>query len=109
MAQPRSLTPAMFQILVALAPGASHGYGIMLELGAMDVNLGPGTLYRSIKQLLDARLIVETETDDDRKRMYELTDAGAAIAADEARRLEALLGKARRAGLLTHPSLGASR
>jgi DNA-binding PadR family transcriptional regulator len=107
--QPKALTPAMFQILVALAHGPSHGYGIMLELGGMDVKLGPGTLYRSIKQLLEAGLIAETETDDERRRLYELTDAGAELAAAEAQRLDALIGKARRAGLLTHPSLGTSR
>ena len=59
-----ALTSAQFHILLTLAEGERHGYGIMQEIlrrtgGAME--LGPGTLYRSIKQLLGRRLITEVE------------------------------------------------
>ena len=57
-----ALTPAQFHILLTLADGSRHGYGIMQEIrertgGALE--LGPGTLYRSIKQLLGRGLIAE--------------------------------------------------
>ena len=40
------LTPAVFHIMLALAGGESHGYGIMLEVERLtsgQLNLGPGT------------------------------------------------------------------
>ncbi|HEX8982158.1 MAG TPA: PadR family transcriptional regulator, partial [Ktedonobacterales bacterium] len=58
-----SLTPAMFHILLALADTERHGYGIMREVErASDgtFQLGPGTLYRSIKQMLALGLIEES-------------------------------------------------
>ena len=58
------LTPAVFQILLALSGGERHGYAIMREVEAStqgQLRIGPGTLYRSIKQMLAQGLIVETE------------------------------------------------
>jgi len=95
-----TLTGAEFRILLALVDGARHGYGIMQEvLRNTDgtVRLGPGTLYRSIKQLLASGLIVESEArpaaevDDQRRRYYRLTDLGRREVAAEARRLERLV------------------
>jgi DNA-binding PadR family transcriptional regulator len=101
------LTPAMFGILLALSAGEKHGYAVMQEVrGITGAKLGPATLYRSIKQLLSAGLIAEAderpdpELDDERRRYYRLTAAGEAIAAEEARRLSAILKVARIRGLL---------
>ena len=61
------LTPAVFNILLALADGEKHGYGIMLEVDANtngQVKMGPGTLYGSIKRMLAAGLYVTLNTDD---------------------------------------------
>ena len=58
------LTPAVFNILLALADGEKHGYGIMLEVEANtqgQVIMGPGTLYGSIKRMLQAGLIEESD------------------------------------------------
>lgn len=94
------LTPAVFHILLALADGERHGYGIMLEVTARSdgsVRLGPGTLYGSIKRLLAGGLIVESgerpdpALDDERRRYYRLTDFGARVAAAEAARLAGLV------------------
>jgi len=55
-------TPATFTILLALADGERHGYGIMQEAAAItggQVRLGPGTLYRTIQRLLADGLIAE--------------------------------------------------
>jgi len=79
------LTPAVFQILLALADRERHGYGIMQEIENRTegkVQLGPGTLYGSIKRMIKDRLIVESaerpdpELDDERRRYYRLTDFG---------------------------------
>ena len=91
------LTPAVFNILLALADGEKHGYGIMLEVEANtkgQVLMGPGTLYGSIKRMLQASLIEESderidpEMDDPRRRSYyRLTDLGRRILRMEAERL----------------------
>jgi hypothetical protein len=58
------MTPAMFNILLALADGEKHGYAIMLEVEANTqgaVKMGPGTLYGSIKRMLASGLIEECD------------------------------------------------
>jgi DNA-binding PadR family transcriptional regulator len=100
----------MFLVLVALAGEARHGYAIMREVeeetgGA--VRLGPGTLYRSIKRLLDDGLIEESDDPDDpddpardaRRRYYRLTAPGERAARAEAERLDRVLRLARRSAL----------
>ena len=54
-----ALTPAMHHILLALLEGDRHGYAIMQAIEVIsrgEMRLGPGTLYTSIKKLLDAKL-----------------------------------------------------
>jgi DNA-binding PadR family transcriptional regulator len=101
------LTPAMFGILLALSEGEKHGYAVMQEVRRITgTKLGPATLYRSIKQLVSTGLIAESdarpdpELDDERRHYYCLTAAGEAIAADEARRLSAIVHAAQIRGLL---------
>lgn len=56
------LTPAVFHILLALADGEKHGYSIMQEVARITngtVQMGPGTLYGTIKRMLEAHLIAE--------------------------------------------------
>ena len=103
------LTPAVFHILLALADGESHGYGIMQDVERFtngDTRLGPGTLYRSIQRMLVDGLIEELaislhdEADEDRRRYYRLTAKGLAVAKREARRLADLVDASRHRGLL---------
>jgi DNA-binding PadR family transcriptional regulator len=98
-----TLSPPEFQILLALADGEKHGYGIMQEVGtrtAGRTRLGPGTLYGAIKRILQNGLIEETEErpdpklDDRRRRYYRLTDAGRRLAVAEAERLVELVREA---------------
>src|SRR3970282_1834957 len=79
------LTPAAFHILLALADGEKHGYGIMQEVAAISggqIKLGPGTLYGTIKRMLADGWIEESderpdpELDDERRAYYRLTDLG---------------------------------
>ena len=89
------LTPAVFYILLALADGERHGYGIMKQV-EMDsqgkVTMGPGTLYGSLKRMLDADFVresnkrVDPTMDDQRRIYYQMTSIGAqALAAELAR------------------------
>jgi DNA-binding PadR family transcriptional regulator len=105
-----ALTSAQFHILLTLAEGNRHGYGIMREVehrteGALE--LGPGTLYRSIKQLLSRGLITEVDPvvesppeTTNRRRSYALTPAGRARTAEEAQRLRSLVQWAKDAMVL---------
>jgi DNA-binding PadR family transcriptional regulator len=111
-ADPRALlplTPAVFQILLALAGSDRHGYGIMQEVAEAtkgQMRLGPGTLYRSIRQMLEVGLIAEADErpdpalDDERRRYYRLTGFGQRAASAEALRLAALVAQARAKHLL---------
>jgi DNA-binding PadR family transcriptional regulator len=94
------LTPAVFHILLALADGEKHGYGIMKEVTQRtegQMRMGPGTLYGSIGRMLASGLIEETgerpdpEMDDERRRYYHLTNFGLRVAQAESRRLDQLL------------------
>lgn len=95
-AQPTSpLTPAVFHILLALSSGPRHGYGIMKQVEADSlgtVKMGAGTLYGSLKRMLDAGLVQESDDridpdmDDERRIYYQLTGVGTqALAAELAR------------------------
>ena len=90
------LTPAVFNILLTLADGEKHGYAIMLEVEANtqgEVKMGPGTLYGSIKRMLEGGLIEESgerpdpRLDDQRRRYYRLTGIGQRAVSAEAQRL----------------------
>lgn len=109
------LSPAVFQILLALAGGDLHGYSIMQEIArqtAGRLHIGPTTLYRSIRQMLERGLIVEADErpdpalDDERRRYYRLTTLGRLVASAEARRLEQTLNVARAKALLLPDTQG---
>ena len=104
------LTPAMFHILLALADRERHGYDIMREVEERtegNVRLGPGTLYGSIKRMLQAGWVEElderpdAELDDERRRYYRLSDFGYRLAVAEAERLARLVKTARLKKLLS--------
>jgi len=103
------LPSAVYHILIALADGESHGYAILQEVASRtggEVRLGAGTLYRSIQRMLEQGLILEAqerpapELDDERRRYYQITRLGRAVARAEAARLERLVKLARASGLM---------
>ena len=58
------LTPVVLNILLALAGEERHGYGIGVEVRERTggkMRLGPGTLYGSIKRMVDGGLVAESE------------------------------------------------
>jgi DNA-binding PadR family transcriptional regulator len=90
--------------MLALADGERHGYGIMSDVAEITggrTKLGPGTLYTSIKRLLEAELIEESDNrpdrklDDERRRYYRLTQIGRKVLAAESQRVENLVRYAR--------------
>src|SRR6202789_2872869 len=94
------LKPHWFHIMLSLAGGEQHGYGIMQEVlnrTMGKVRLWPATLYGSIKRLIEAQLIEESderpapELDDARRRYYRLTDLGKRVLDAECERLQQLV------------------
>lgn len=106
------LSPPAFHILVALAGGSRHGYAIMKDVAARtsgEVKLNPGTLYTTIKRLLDEEFIQETDapagadSDDARRRYYRITASGRRAAKAELDRLQSIVDLAT-ASLRTKPA-----
>jgi len=98
------LPSAAFQILLSLVEEDLHGYGIMRQVAAQTdgrMRLGPGTLYGSIRTLLEERCIEEVDVREDsklgpqRRRYYRLTSTGRKLVRTEAERLAGLLRVAR--------------
>jgi len=98
------LTPAMLQVLLALADGDKHGYAISKEVARRTggkVRLRAATLYTVIKRFVADGLIVEVDErpdpalDDERRRYYRLTTKGRAVAVAETERLAETLAQAR--------------
>ncbi len=108
MPQPDTpLRPAVFHILLALSTAPRHGLGIAEAVDDAtegSVTLGPGTLYRSLKEMARDRLIEEvpapSSDDDPRRRYYALTDGGRVAVRDEAARLARIVDVAREANVL---------
>ena len=89
------LTPAVFHILLALSNAERHGYGIMKQVEADaqgQVKMGPGTLYGTLKRMLDAGLVKESDKridpqmDDERRIYYQITGVGSQALAAELER-----------------------
>ena len=103
------LTPVAFEILLALADSERHGYSIMREVERRSsgaVSLHPGTLYRALARLLESGLIEElderpdADNGDERRRYYQMTERGIAVARAEAERMASQLSAARERKLL---------
>ena len=106
------LRPVEFHILLSLAAGERHGYGIIQDIQERGDATVPdvGTMYRALARMLDAGLIEAAarrpapDVNDERRNYYSITEAGRRLASAEARRLETLTRVARLGGLLSKPS-----
>ena len=98
----RPLKPADFHILLALAGGPRHGYGIMREVERESdggVRLEIGSLYRLLGRLLEAGLIEDADGDE-RRRYYRISRLGRRVLKTEAERLVGLIDLVRARRLL---------
>lgn len=96
---PKPLPQASLHIVLALLQGEAHGYaliGRVADLSEGALRLGPGTLYGTLSRLVDEGLIEETtdsrvRDDNERRRYYQLTAEGRAVAQAELARLRGLV------------------
>ena len=97
-----------FHILLSLASGERHGYGIIQDIEARGETSVPdvGTMYRALARMVEAGLIeaadrrLAPDRGDERRNYYRITSAGRRVARAEAQRLELLTRAARLGGLL---------
>ena len=103
------LRPVIFDILLMLNEAPRHGYGIMKEVGERTGGrtiLGPGTLYRTLKEMRKLNLVQPAPNSperepDERRFYYEITPFGRQVAAAEATRMESLVKVARSGKLIS--------
>ena len=107
------LTPAEFEILLALVDGDLHGYAIMQEVTGRtlgSVKLLPGTLYRALTRMVEKSLIRHVgqpnsvDSDDERRRYYNLTALGGKVLKAEAERLSNQVKAAKAKNLIAKPN-----
>jgi DNA-binding PadR family transcriptional regulator len=105
----KPLTSSVFLVLLSLADADRHGLGISDEVAERTggkVTLGPGTLYNTIRRMLEDGLIEQSETrpspedDDPRRRYYRITAKGRRACREEAERLAAVVAVANQKAIL---------
>jgi DNA-binding PadR family transcriptional regulator len=96
------LTSATLHILLALAGGDLHGYGIIQEVARESdghYRMGPGTLYDNLKKLIDAGLVIDVprvaSAPEEERRMYSLSKDGRYALAAEVDRMQKVVKEAR--------------
>ena len=102
------LRPVEFDVLLSLAAGERHGYGIIQDAEARGFMAVPdvGTLYRALRRMQDQGLIGDStrrevpESGDERRHYYQITPLGLQVARAEARRLAAMTRAAAASGLI---------
>lgn len=105
------MTSATLHILLSLAAGPQHGYGIKRDVEARtdgEIRLGSGTLYEAVQRLqrdgwireVSARREAETASGGPPRRFYALTAAGRRALAAEIGRLSEVVRYAARHDLL---------
>lgn len=109
------LTPIALQVLLSLGDEERHGYAITADIAERTsgrMQILPGNLYRSLRSLLDTRLIEESDRrpapdqDDERRRYYRITGLGRRAAAAEIARMEDVLREAKATRWLRAKSKG---
>ena len=100
MKKSEPMSESYYYILLCLAKGANHGYGIMQmteRLSGGDVTIGSGTMYGATGNMIKKGWIREIMSDEpglERRRLYQLTDTGRKALQDEINRLRRMLDNA---------------
>ena len=100
MKRSEPMSESYYYILLCLAKGANHGYGIMQmteKLSKGDVTIGSGTMYGATGNMIKKGWIREIMSDEpglERRRLYQLTETGLEALRDEIARLRRMLENA---------------
>ncbi|MDF2534843.1 MAG: transcriptional regulator, PadR-like family [Bacillales bacterium] len=91
------MTETAYYILLCLNK-SRHGYGIMQyveEITNGRIKLGPGTIYGTLSKLEKEQLIIP-ETEEDRRKIYRLSNKGRKVLELEMERLAEMLNNGNR-------------
>ena len=91
------LAPRDFLILLILAEGPTHGYGVVTaaeRTTTAEIPLDPANLYRALRRMLRDGWLRKLDAEERRTR-FELTALGREVLRAEVRRLDELLHRAR--------------
>ena len=99
MKKSEPMSESYYYILLCLAKGANHGYGIMQmteKLSGGDVKIGSGTMYGATSNMMKKGWIKEIMSTEgaERRRLYQLTDTGREALRAEISRLRRMLENA---------------
>jgi len=100
MKKSEPMSESYYYILLCLAKGANHGYGIMQmtdTLSKGDVKIGSGTMYGATGNMMKKgwiKEIISNEPGVERRRLYQLTDEGREALRTEIKRLRRMLENA---------------
>ena len=103
------LRPVEFLVLLVLADGERHGYGIVQDIVERTdgtVKLLPGNLYAVLRRLMESELLAESsrrpaeDLNDQRRRYYHITKLGERALAADAERMKALVAQVEAKNLL---------
>ena len=99
MKKSEPMSESYYYILLCLAKGANHGYGIMQmteKLSRGDVTIGSGTMYGATSNMMKKGWIKEIMSTEgtERRRLYQLTDTGREALRAEINRLRRMLENA---------------
>lgn len=107
------LTDLAFNILLAASEEPLHGYALIRLLRGQQgrEKLRTGTVYAAVARLQKDGLLTEVSPPDgtkrdERRRYYQITEAGREVARNEASRLAAVLSRARDAQMLRDAARG---
>ena len=100
MKKSEPMSESYYYILLCLAKGANHGYGIMQmteQLSGGAVKIGSGTMYGATGNMMKKGWIQEIMSNEpgvERRRLYRLTDSGREALREEISRLKRMLTNA---------------
>ena len=100
MKKSEPMSESYFYILLCLAKGANHGYGIMQmteKLSGGDGIIGSGTMYGATSNMMKKGWIHEIMSEEagvERRRLYQLTELGREVLQTEIARLRRMLDNA---------------
>jgi DNA-binding PadR family transcriptional regulator len=105
------LHPLELRILLVLAEGDAHGYGLVKQIEARETRLPriySGNLYRRIRDLLRKGLVEDARPPDDpevdaRRRYFRMTGLGRDVLLAEAARIDELAAETKRLHLSSQP------
>lgn len=107
------LRPAFLHLLLSLAQGPAHGYGLKQDVESRtdgSIRIGPATLYESIQRMEKRGFIVETDApvrepqDARARRYYDITSLGRHVLHAQLERLDSILSYAKSRGIFDSPT-----